>query len=160
MNMLENEKIILGKRILEISERSGFKLKAFATEIDFSYSNLQKYTTGKSQPSAPLYIALYNYGINLHWLVSGEGEMFRTAKGAEDTAASYSYQGNNVAVHNNHGTVATGVKESEAVGRGSRICAWVTEYMKTHDSDEQAWLDVEMTRHFSEYKKWKGENGF
>lgn len=149
------DKKIIAKRILALADNAGMNLKSFATEIDFSYSNLQKYAAAISAPSASLYLALFEYGVDLNWFASGEGEMFRASKRALDTSAAINYQGNNVAVHNNHGSVSTGLQQSEVGGRGAQICAWINDYMENADPDEQAWLEVEMSRQFPEYKKWK-----
>lgn len=153
--MIFPDKKIIGERILEIVDVLGIDLKELSKRSGIPYTTLQKYSQGKTNASSTLYYGLFNVGVDIHWFVSGEGEVFRPLSGTSNTGASYSYQGNNVAVHNNHGTVETGKQQSEVVGRGSQICAWVTEYMQTHDADDQVWLEVEMGRQFPEYKEWK-----
>jgi len=130
------DKKTIGERIIEISKKSKMTLKDFAVELDIPYSNLQKYATGVSKPTAGLYIALYDVGVNLHWFVSGQGAMFRGA--VNETPAS-------------DGTEAKKINND----RGLIICDWIKHYMNTHSKDEQAWFDVELSRQFPQYKEWK-----
>ena len=149
MKELDNK--VIGERLNRICEALRLNLPELAIRIGVPYPTLYKNSRGSTQASSRFYVGLFELGVNLHWLVSGKGDMFRASTGAEEAAASYSYQGNTVAVHNNHGSVKAGLQASEAVGRGSQICGWIIEYMRENDPDQQAWLDIEMQRHFPEY---------
>lgn len=130
--MVDIDKNVIAERIVTLAKASNRDIKGFSAEIDIPYSTMQKYTKKVSKPTAGLYIALYNYGVNLHWFISGEGAMFRGD--SEDSG------------------------DHEAGSRDRRdlqICAWIKHYMQTHGEDEQVWLDVELARNFPEYKEWK-----
>lgn len=52
----------------------------------FDKSSMSKYRTGKSLPSAhTLFLWAANAGVNLNWLLLGEGEMLRSEDSAKNT---------------------------------------------------------------------------
>ena len=51
-------------------------IKAFAMKLGMQPSNLQKYLSGKREPGAIVLARIAEHGCNIHWLISGEGEMF------------------------------------------------------------------------------------
>lgn len=46
------------------------------SQIDMNDYLLSAYMTGRCKPSIPSLKKIAKLGINLHWLITGEGEMF------------------------------------------------------------------------------------
>lgn len=65
------------ERLKRIMEAKGFNLKIFAEQADIAYRTLQNYILSGREPNAEALMKLHlRLGINLNWLVSGNGEMF------------------------------------------------------------------------------------
>lgn len=65
------------KRLKQVMEVKGFNLKTFAEQADIPYRTLQNYILTNREPSAESLAKLHSQlGINLNWLMSGNGEMF------------------------------------------------------------------------------------
>lgn len=65
------------ERLKRVMEARGFNLKTFAEQADIPYRTLQNYILSGREPSAEALMKLHTrLGINLNWLVSGNGEMF------------------------------------------------------------------------------------
>lgn len=64
------------ERLKRVMEAKGFNLKTFAEQADIPYRTLQNYILSGREPSAEALMKLHTrLGINLNWLVSGNGEM-------------------------------------------------------------------------------------
>jgi transcriptional regulator with XRE-family HTH domain len=75
------EKKIISARLKAFRRAINVKQKNLADEIGMSIANLVRIETGKLFPSMELLIHLYNeYNLNLNWIISGIGEMFRANK--------------------------------------------------------------------------------
>ena len=60
-------------------EVKGFNLKTFAEQADIPYRTLQNYILSGREPNAEALMKLHTrLGINLNWLVSGDGQMFNS----------------------------------------------------------------------------------
>ncbi|AIZ78484.1 helix-turn-helix domain-containing protein [Actinobacillus equuli] len=65
------------ERLKRIMEVKGFNLKTFAEQADIPYRTLQNYILSGREPNAEALMKLHTrLGINLNWLVSGNGQMF------------------------------------------------------------------------------------
>ena len=65
------------ERLKRIMEVKGFNLKTFAEQADIPYRTLQNYILSGREPNAEALIKLHSrLGVNLNWLMIGEGEMF------------------------------------------------------------------------------------
>lgn len=69
-----NEEV--GRRLKSIREYFGDSQKKFAEKVDVKQNNISRYETGKLSVSNEVLGYLYDNGINLNWLLSGEGQMF------------------------------------------------------------------------------------
>lgn len=96
-----------------------------SARLGMPYKTVYNYSSGRSLPKADFIYALYKEGVNIVWFVTGDGKMF------------------------------TDCDDCNLSDRGSRLCAWINHYMETHEKDDRAWFDVEMSRKFPEYKDWK-----
>ena len=63
--------------------------KEFAEKFGFAYANLARYLTGqlKTTIDSENYRNFADMGINIDWLLTGEGEMFKQCKEAESAVA-------------------------------------------------------------------------
>jgi transcriptional regulator with XRE-family HTH domain len=65
------------ERLKQVMEVKGFNLKTFSEQADIPYRTLQNYILTNREPSAESLAKLHSQlGINLNWLMSGNGEMF------------------------------------------------------------------------------------
>ena len=65
------------ERLKQVMEVKGFNLKTFSEQTDIPYRTLQNYILTNREPSAESLAKLHSQlGINLNWLMSGNGEMF------------------------------------------------------------------------------------
>lgn len=73
------------ERLKQIMEVKGINLKTFSEKADIPYRTLQNYILSGREPNAEALMKLHTHlGINLNWLVSGEGEMFISRENAQD----------------------------------------------------------------------------
>lgn len=74
------------ERLKQVMEAKSFNLKTFSEQADIPYRTLQNYILSGREPSAEALIKLYTQlGINLNWLLSGEGKMFHDTLNTELT---------------------------------------------------------------------------
>jgi phage repressor protein C with HTH and peptisase S24 domain len=67
----------IGGRLKEVRNRLGYKTQEpFAVKIGTSQTTLSKYENGTIDIPDDLKIKISELGINIHWLVTGEGDMF------------------------------------------------------------------------------------
>lgn len=72
-----NTQMSTSERLKQVMEVKGFNLKTFAEQADIPYRTLQNYILTNREPSAESLAKLHSQlGINLNWLMSGNGEMF------------------------------------------------------------------------------------
>ena len=68
---------MLGKRLKTLRETLGITQKELARTLGVSEMTIRRYEANKFQPDAEVLSKLAKaYNINLHWLLTGEGEMF------------------------------------------------------------------------------------
>lgn len=65
-----------GRRLRSFGTTAFGSVKSFAESLGMQPSNLQKYLSGKREPGAIVLARIAELGCNIHWLISGEGEMF------------------------------------------------------------------------------------
>ncbi|MDH3002285.1 helix-turn-helix domain-containing protein [Pasteurella multocida] len=68
----------ISERLKLVCEQKNWKIKEFAELTGLPYRTMQGYIGGEREPNAEGMTALAKVGINLNWLVSGEGEMFQS----------------------------------------------------------------------------------
>lgn len=67
----------ISERLRQICEAKNWKIKDFAEQTGIAYRTLQGYVGGEREPNAEGMAAIAKAGVNLNWLVSGEGAMFQ-----------------------------------------------------------------------------------
>lgn len=144
-------KSFIAQQINTICKARHENVKEFAEVVGWSYSTMNNYSRGHSEPKFEFFQRLHEFGINLDWLIAGEGEMYRANRPDQ---VRISYSGNGVAVHQNNGSI--GVAEASAGGgRSHRICEFVQWWMENRSADDQAWLEQQLARAVPEYAQWK-----
>lgn len=68
----------ISERLRQVCEAKNWKIKDFAEQTGIAYRTLQGYVGGEREPNAEGMAAIAKAGVNLNWLVSGEGEMFQS----------------------------------------------------------------------------------
>jgi transcriptional regulator with XRE-family HTH domain len=56
--------------------RTNGSITAFAEALGMQPSNLHKYLSGEREPGASVLARIAELGCNIHWLMSGDGEMY------------------------------------------------------------------------------------
>lgn len=67
----------ISERLRLICEHKHWKIKDFSELTGLPYRTMQGYIGGEREPNAEGMAAIAKAGINLNWLVIGEGEMFK-----------------------------------------------------------------------------------
>jgi len=62
-----------GERLKWIVKKLNVTLKELSTKTGIPYNTLHQYVTDKRSPNVQYIVPLAFYGINLHWLITGEG---------------------------------------------------------------------------------------
>ncbi|MDO9831145.1 helix-turn-helix domain-containing protein [Glaesserella parasuis] len=68
----------ISERLRQVCEAKNWKIKDFAEQTGIAYRTLQGYVGGEREPNAEGMTAIAKAGVNLNWLVSGEGAMFQS----------------------------------------------------------------------------------
>ena len=74
-----NAQMCISERLRQVCEAKNWKIKDFAEQTGIAYRTLPGYVGGEREPNAEGMTAIAKAGVNLNWLVSGEGEMFQIA---------------------------------------------------------------------------------
>ncbi|GAB6075420.1 helix-turn-helix domain-containing protein [Desulfurobacterium crinifex] len=68
---------MIGKRLKKVRKTLGITQRNFAKEIGISEATLRRYENEQFLPDAEVLQRLAKkFGINIHWLITGEGSMF------------------------------------------------------------------------------------
>ena len=79
----------LGKRIKEAREFLGIGQKEFAKKIGIIYQTLSKYERSEIKPTTEILTKLTEiHGININWLLTGNGNMFIEKEKKSNTKAN------------------------------------------------------------------------
>lgn len=66
----------ISERLRQVCEAKNWKITDFAEQAGIAYRTMQGYIGGEREPNAEGMTGIAKAGVNLNWLVSGEGEMF------------------------------------------------------------------------------------
>ncbi|MEO2082918.1 MAG: helix-turn-helix transcriptional regulator [Desulfurobacteriaceae bacterium] len=70
---------MIGRRIKELRKKLGLTQREFARRVGVIESLVRKWERGENDPtSKSLQAIAKEFNVNLHWLLTGEGEMFIT----------------------------------------------------------------------------------
>lgn len=133
-------------------------------QFGVKYDSFNNYAKGSVEPKAGFFAAMYQFGINLDWLVAGEGEMYRANRADQSLrqdAVNYAKDSNVVTqngVNNNTHIVAeAGLQRYNTVqgGRGQRLCEWIADYAASHSDADVGCFVERMRRAFPEFEGWE-----
>ena len=66
----------ISERLRQVCEAKNWKITDFADQAGIAYRTMQGYIGGEREPNAEGMTGIAKAGVNLNWLVSGEGEIF------------------------------------------------------------------------------------
>ena len=64
----------ISERLRQVCEAKNWKITDFAEQTGIAYRTMQGYIGGEREPNAEGMSGIAKAGVNLNWLVSGEGE--------------------------------------------------------------------------------------
>ncbi|STP03461.1 transcriptional regulator [Haemophilus parainfluenzae] len=79
LNRKWNAQMCISERLRQVCEAKNWKITDFAEQAGIAYRTMQGYIGGEREPNAEGMSGIAKAGVNLNWLVSGEGEMFQIA---------------------------------------------------------------------------------
>ena len=83
--MIESANVAIGSRLRQFREYKRMSQAQMAQAVDGATAGLQKNELGIAMPNSKVLIGLYRLGLNINWLLSGEGSMlFADAAGKEN----------------------------------------------------------------------------
>ncbi|MFD1806328.1 helix-turn-helix domain-containing protein [Pasteurella oralis] len=77
VNQEKNEQMGIKLRLKEVQLSKGLNLKEFSEASGVSYRSLQNYLSGEREPNVTgLTNLCTRLGVNINWLLTGQGDMF------------------------------------------------------------------------------------
>jgi transcriptional regulator with XRE-family HTH domain len=75
------------ERFVIIRQKIGLNTKQFATSLNMASTTVSSIESGKREPSKEVLVKLsVTYKVNLHWMLTGEGEMFLEGQNAVENS--------------------------------------------------------------------------
>jgi transcriptional regulator with XRE-family HTH domain len=119
----------IGRRIRFVRLEAGLNQSDFAKSLGLSQTFISSVETNVSRLTILHLATITNkYNVNLNWLITGEGEIF---KGAAPQQAD----------------------NAEDLPK-ENIKKWFDEFWNSATDDRRTWLKIEFARHFPEYAEW------
>lgn len=146
--MSDLKKDLIPQQLNRICEVLGVRISGLAPMLNLPYQTLLNYSNGSREPKWDFLKALHEFGINLDWFLTGQGEMFR---------ADYNRQANAQNAVKQAVTAATASTAADLSKREVRLCQFVRWWMDTHEPDDQVWFEKQIERAVPEYAEWKKE---
>lgn len=120
-------------RIKKVRVSNGLSQDLFSEKLDVKPNQAKMAEYGRQQaPGELLQKIVEIFHVDGHWLLTGEGEMYRSSTPA--------------AASSTDPTAAT-------------LQAWIDHYAQTRTEREVQWLEVEISRRFPDYNRWLIEQG-
>ena len=66
----------INSRVCLIIEQFGGSITKFSERSGINYRSVQNYMRGDREPNSEAYLKFAQLGININWILTGEGEMF------------------------------------------------------------------------------------
>lgn len=148
---------MISLRISEVCDRENLTVKGLAKRVGLSQQKMQRIHSQTSKPNIEFFAAMYQYGIEMNWLMGKKGPMYRadqaqniqqTAKGGANVVQTGINTGHIVAEAREPGTV-------DGVGADSLLCQFATWWKSNKGTEDQVWLDKQIERAVPEYAAWK-----
>ena len=147
--MSDLKKDLIPQQLNRICEVLGVRISGLAPMLKMPYQTLLNYSNGSREPKWDFLKVLHEFGINLDWFLTGQGEMFR---------ADYNRQANAQNAVKQAVTAATAPTAADLSKREVRLCQFVRWWMDTHEPDDQVWFEKQIERAVPEYAEWKKEH--
>lgn len=134
----------LGKRLTLVRHYFGYSQEEMANKVDRSLRGWQTYERGTSMPGGEVFQLLYNMGVNLNWLFSGEGEMMRLAP---------------ISVSKNDYVEFPEDEEACILMHMPQEDFWeIFGHFGKLNASQEGWSQMEIIRRFPEFRKWLRKN--
>ena len=117
-------------RLKQVMEYNNLNIKGFSEKCKIPYDTLQSCLLGRRKIGIETVVKLHAcLNINIHWLLTGEGEMYgkKPAEIVEDTEVS------------------------------EKTIEWLNQWWENADERHKHWLEVQMKHCFPEYAAWLEE---
>ncbi|MDO9566941.1 MAG: helix-turn-helix transcriptional regulator [Candidatus Desulfaltia sp.] len=127
---------IIGNNLRKIRQDQGLTLSKLAELLNTSSSYISEIENGKKSLSLNLIMSLSaKFKVNLNWLLTGEGLMYRQEKERP----------------------SNGIVNIADIPR-EQIKQWIDDFWNDLDKEKKVWLMVEMKRQFPEFALWLEKN--
>jgi len=127
---------IIGNNLRKIRQDQRLTLSKLAELLNTSHSYISEIENGKKSLSLNLIMSLSaKCKVNVNWLLTGEGSMYRQEKERP----------------------SNGIVNIADIPR-EQIKQWIDDFWKDLDEEKRAWLIVEMKRQFPEFVEWIKKN--
>ena len=132
------------ERIKILREKEGCTAMNFAVAIQDNVDSIRNTESGKKKVTGDMLQSIISvFGVNAHWLLTGEGEMYQS-KSSDDVVESTLP----VAIPASH--QETLIKNH----RKAKITAFVEHWFSKKSMDEQAWFEVQLGHSFPQYTEF------
>jgi len=136
-------------RIKLVFDETNLKKEEFAVMIGQSFSRVNNVMAGSQKPPSDFLSDLCHYrGVNGHWLLTGEGDMFSGPH-----------------VNYDEGEPSPRLKVAEPKpnfdkdSRATRLCGFIKHWLSNHNTDEQAWFEIDFKNKYKDYAQWVERDG-
>jgi transcriptional regulator with XRE-family HTH domain len=127
---------IIGNNLRKIRQDQGLTLSKLAELLNTSHSYISEIENGKKSLSLNLIMSLSaKCNVNLNWLLTGEGLMYKQEKERP----------------------SNGIVNIADIPR-EQIKQWIDDFWNDLDKEKKVWLMVEMKRQFPEFVEWLKKN--
>jgi len=117
----------IGKRLRQAIINKGMNLKEFSKNSKIPYRTLQEYLTDSRMPGGESLIKIdAELSINISWLLTGKGEIYRENK----------------------------PKEKITTFKSELFLNWLNKWWENADEKHRNWLEIQLKRCFPEYAEW------
>lgn len=131
----KNTRMCISERLKTVLADQSINIKQFAERADLPYRTAQSYLNGERLPNVEGLIKLATHlCIDINWLITGEGPMYRMSDG--------------------RGQPAGNMREDGADSPRETMQEWLEDFWARADEKQRAWLEIEFGRSFPEYRRW------
>ncbi|MDR1396958.1 MAG: helix-turn-helix domain-containing protein [Desulfarculales bacterium] len=135
--------VYFSERLIQARHLLGLTQAEMALKIGKSTGGYQAYEQGRKMPGGDVFYKLHSLGVNIHWLLSGEGEMLLSGQGApfQEGDSARTERSDN--------------EESEIFMNMPSSEFWDLFNRYAQISPVQAgWAQMEIVKRFPEFRRW------
>ena len=141
-----NIKNTISKQLKEACYVRRQTVKELSEEVGFSYTSFNTYANGKSEPKSSFFLAMYKAGFNIAWLITGEGDMYRSKDIQDAPKDKLSVLTSSLQTQKQLKIIQNPRKD--------RMLAFIHYWFDKESPDDQVWLEMQLGRSVPEYKSF------